>query len=166
MPGSRFCLQQVSWSKVTCLQPQMILCMVVSAVYVFSGNPYDTGSLDPVQIVVQKGVNKGLPFAAVGKSSRDFYDLSSKSHFFLVYSPRDEGEYAAVFFAGGLYSYMPVTGYHDILSAISSHGFVVIGIELFQYPNVSLESESGNDAINSKEPDKFFEELDWVHLFH
>lgn len=113
-----------------------------SAVYVFSGNPYERGSFDPVQLMVQKDTNTGPPFAAV------------------VYCPPDEGEYAAIFFAGGLYSYMPVTGYHDILSAISSHGFVVIGVELFQYPNVSLESNSGKDVL--RDPEKFFEELDWM----
>lgn len=82
----------------------------------------------------------------------------------LVYSPRQPGDFAAILFAGGLYSYMPISGYHDILSAISSHGFVVIGVEMFQYPNVSMQPlrRVAEDATKLEDPDKFFEELDWV----
>ena len=88
----------------------------------------------------------------------------SQSHSCLVYSPRQSGVYAAVLFAGGLYSYMPIAAYGDILSSIASHGFVVVGVELLQFPNesVPLLQRSRKPISNMEDPQKFFQELDWV----
>ncbi|XP_062504597.1 uncharacterized protein LOC134181349 isoform X2 [Corticium candelabrum] len=118
----------------------------VSAVYVFPGNPYGAGRFDIVETLVRKDVEHAPPFAA------------------MVYSPRQSGVYAAVLFAGGLYSYMPIAAYGDILSSIASHGFVVVGVELLQFPNesVPLLQRSRKPISNMEDPQKFFQELDWM----
>lgn len=78
----------------------------------------------------------------------------------LVFSPVMKGNYAPVFFVGGLNGYVIVEAYQIVQKKIASHGFVVIGVD-YKFPvlrNSSLKHEEGL----GQDLNKFFDELTWV----
>ena len=78
-----------------------------------------------------------------------------------VYYPQKSGEYATVYFVGGLYSIVLAEYYSDFLRKIASHGFFVFGID-YDFPGKATGAENG---LNYRQDiNVYFKQIDFVSI--
>ncbi|CAH1240368.1 Hypp5994 [Branchiostoma lanceolatum] len=119
------------------------LWATAQGIYVDNGNPYDNGTLEVQTLSI----------------SQHDAPLLTK-----VYYPKKIDTYAVLFFTGGLLGEIPAESYSDVLKAIASHGFVVIGVDYLPLAAVS-KNERDSDGIQGQVGDqtkKYLAELQWV----
>lgn len=86
----------------------------------------------------------------ISRKKRDENDCTTVS----VYFPQEPGEYAVLYFLGGLRAYLPVEFYSIFMSKLASHGFFVFGVD-YAFP-----LEDGHTF--GEDLNKYFEELTFV----
>lgn len=110
------------------------------ALYVDQGIPYNDGPLKVGELTVSITVD------------------ASPKHV-KVYFPLEVGDYAVIYFLGGLNTIVPAEFYSIFLTKLASHGFFVFGVD-YDYPlmhrGLRLNPNVGQDI------DKYFKEIEFL----
>lgn len=78
-----------------------------------------------------------------------------------VFFPLEEGDYAVVYFLGGLGAIAPAEVYTVFLSKLASHGFFVFGVDA-DFPLMDTQIIQKRTLERSVDP--YFLELDFVNM--
>jgi len=125
----------------------LVLVLVVGLVsaapiYVYHGDPYIPGPFLIDNFFID--VSEGIPIHAS------------------VWYPTGPGNFALMFYIGGLGGIVPSMAYGEVLRGIASHGVVVVGINTF-WPFSKGSTEDEEEALKKKDIiDKFFQTLDFL----
>lgn len=120
------------------------LCLVLAtgglAMYVDKGIPYNDGPLKVGELTVTVTMDR------------------SPKHV-KVYFPLEVGDYAVIYFIGGLSSIVPAEFYSIFLTKLASHGFYVFGID-YDFP--VTEGRFGEKLGLGQDIEKYFQELEFL----
>ncbi|KAL4234753.1 hypothetical protein ACF0H5_006395 [Mactra antiquata] len=80
-----------------------------------------------------------------------------------VYFPLQEGEYAVVYFLGGLATLVPAEFYSIFLTKLASHGFYVFGVD-YDWP-IEIRHQDGSSTKYGQDIDVYFQEIDFLQKY-
>lgn len=80
-----------------------------------------------------------------------------------MYFPLELGDYAVIYFIGGLSSIVPAEFYSIFLTKLASHGFFVFGVD-YDFP--LMGDRYGKQPNLKQDINKYFEELEFVGIRH
>lgn len=75
-------------------------------------------------------------------------------YFITVYFPLEAGDFAVIYFVGGLGGVVPAEGYSIFLSKVAAHGFFVFGVD-YVFP-------AENNGKLGEDVNIYFKELEFV----